>query len=337
MKILFFVNRKTYLTKMSRVRFHGIKALSKLVEVKYWGLGWDGYNSKLTVQENIDRLEKADRLLASAYQKPVNKYDVAIVYKPLEMKNFKDINIPKCIRYNEMYDVKWTMKEIRESGAQLVICHHFNDYKKYSNMNLSNDFSHVKFVYIGHSAEKTIFKNYNIPKEYDILLGGIISPYHYPLRCKFLKLMDDIAKLSAAEIPAFKKIKVHQHRHPGYKLNDAHTDRYLKEYANKINKSKIVLACCSKWGYRLGKYIEIPMCGTAAICGDLPNDKVDNYDHVIEVTNSMTLPELFNKINYYLENEDKRLEKVKKGIEFAKNYTQEHYAKKLLKEIEEFL
>ena len=124
MKILFFVNRRTYLTKMSRVRFHGIKALSKLVEVKYWGLGWDGYNPNLTVQENINWLENDD-------PPTPDKYDVAIAYKPLELKNFKDINILKCIRYNEMYDVKWTMKEIRESGAQLVICHHLNDCEKY--------------------------------------------------------------------------------------------------------------------------------------------------------------------------------------------------------------
>ena len=173
MKILFFVNRRTYLTKMSRVRFHGIKALSKLVEVKYWGLGWDGYNSKLTVQENIDSLP--------------DKYDAAIAYKPLELKNFKDLNILKCIRYNEMYDVKWTMKEIRESGAQLVICHHQNDCEKYQRGALAH-LPDVNFVYIGHCAEKTIFKNYDLQKEYDILIAGCISK-HYPLRNKFLQLL----------------------------------------------------------------------------------------------------------------------------------------------------
>ena len=49
-------------------------------------------------------------------------------------------------------------------------------------MNIPN----IKFVYIGHCAEKTIFKNYNIPKEYDILVAGCIST-HYPLRNKFLQ------------------------------------------------------------------------------------------------------------------------------------------------------
>ena len=309
MKILYLVNKKTYDTKMSRVRFHGIRALEKIASVRYWGLNWPNYNENLTVQKNLDNIQ--------------DKFDLCIVYKPLELKNFKDINIPKCIRYNEMWNVEWTLKEIKESGSDLVICHHFNDYKKYSNMNLLN----VKFVYIGHGAEKSIFKNLQLKKKYDILLAGAISSYHYPLRSMFLKLL-----------PYFKKkYEVHIHKHPGYDLNDAHTDRYLKDYANKINQSRIVLACCSKWGYRLGKYIEIPMCGTSAICGDLPNDKADDYSYVIEITNSMKAQEIFNKISYYLDNEDKRLEKVQKGIEFSKNYTQEHYAEKLLKEINDFL
>ena len=311
MKILFLCNYKTYLTKMSRVRFHGIKALSKLVEVKYWGLNWAGYNSRLTVQENMDTLP--------------DEYDMAIAYKPLELKNFKDINIPKCIRYNEMYDVKWTMKEIRESESQLVICHHQNDCEKYQ-LNALAHLPDVKFVYVGHCAEKTIFKNYDLPKEYDILIAGCISG-HYPLRNKFLQLLPYLRK----------KYKCHQHPHPGYDLKDAHTDRYLKEMAVAINKARITLTDTGKPKSRYGKYIEIPMCGTSAICGDLPDDKADDYSYVIEVTNSMTAQEIMDKISHYLDNEDRRLEKVQKGIEFANNYTQEHYAERLLREIKEFL
>ena len=63
----------------------------------------------------------------------------------------------------------------------------------------------------------------------------------------------------------------------------------------------------------------------------------DNYSYVIEVTNKMSQQEIYDTISYYLDNEDKRLEKVQKGIDFASNYTQEHYAKRLLKEIKEFL
>lgn len=308
MNILYLCSKKTYLTKMSRVRFHGIHALSKIVNVHYSGDGWSDYVSSLTVQENIDMMKK--------------KFDICIAYKPLELKKFKDIRIPKCIRYNEMYDVKWTLKEIKESGSQLVICHHLNDCEKYQRMNIPN----VKFVYVGHCAEQTIFKDYDIVKEYDILIAGCISK-HYPLRNRFLKLLPQLKK----------KYKCYQHPHPGYDLNDAHTDRYLREMAISINKSKIVLTDTGLPRSRYGKYIEIPMCGIAAICGDIPDDKADDYSYVIEVTNNMADEAILNKISYYLDNEDKRLEKVKKGIEFASNYTQEHYADRLLKEIYAFI
>ena len=98
MKILYLCNKHYYDTKMSRVRFHAIEELSKLVYVKWWGIGYEGYNNNLTVQENIDTLEY--------------KYDLAVAYKPLEMKNFKDIDIPKCLTYNEMFDIELTKNEI---------------------------------------------------------------------------------------------------------------------------------------------------------------------------------------------------------------------------------
>ena len=45
MNILYLCNRKTYLMKMSRVRFHGIAALSKIANVHYSGIGWNDYNT----------------------------------------------------------------------------------------------------------------------------------------------------------------------------------------------------------------------------------------------------------------------------------------------------
>ena len=96
MHILYLVSKKIWLTKMSRVRFHGIKALSNLCNIHISGIGWSDYNNNLTVQENIDSMQE--------------KFDICIAYKPLELKNYKDINIPKCLRYNEMYDINWTFK-----------------------------------------------------------------------------------------------------------------------------------------------------------------------------------------------------------------------------------
>ena len=148
------------------------------------------------------------------------------------------------------------IKEIKESGSQLVICHHLNDCEKYQQMNIPN----VKFVYIGHSAEETIFKDYKLDYEYDILFGGDMGPA-YPLRYRYKNIINILKN---------RGYKCFHMKHPGYNHTDSFTNKYLIEYAKNINKSKIALACTSKWKYRLGKYIEIPMCGKAALCGDLP-------------------------------------------------------------------
>ena len=59
MNILYLVNKNTYFKKMSRIRFHSIKALSNITYVKYWGLNWANYNNNLSVQENINTLQEA--------------------------------------------------------------------------------------------------------------------------------------------------------------------------------------------------------------------------------------------------------------------------------------
>ena len=327
MKIIYLVDKKILTIKMSRVRFHGIDALSKLAEVTYWGINWPNYDNTISVQENLDTLDET--------------FDLAIAYKPLDLVKFKDINIPRCIRYNEMWDTNWTLKEIKESGSQLVICHHLNDCRRYQAMGIEN----VQFVYIGHGAEKTIFKDYKQEKTIDILYVGFFLNQHYPLRCRFINMFWDFDTKTRLN-PTFTRKKKNSiisdkytialHYPPGYEHADSFTNKYAIEYAKMINKSKIVITCTSKYKYRLGKYVEIPMCNTA-IVGDVPDDGTDDYSFVIKVDNSMSDEEIVEKISYYLDNEDKRLEKVKKGHEFAANNTQEHYAKKLLTNITLFL
>ena len=85
MKILYLVKKQTYVMKMSRVRFHGIKALEKLVEVKYSGPGWDNYDNNLTVQQNIDTMGE--------------EFAAVIVYKPLEMNDFRSVKALKIIKF----------------------------------------------------------------------------------------------------------------------------------------------------------------------------------------------------------------------------------------------
>ena len=130
MKVLFLCNRNTYINKLSRVRFHSVEAIGKICNLRWSGNNWDNYNNNLTVQENIDNIYKGEQP------------DIVIVYKPFEMKGFKDVRALKCIRYNEMYDIEWTKKEIEsmttddhayDPGKKLKISKNYTfDFQKHS-------------------------------------------------------------------------------------------------------------------------------------------------------------------------------------------------------------
>ena len=312
--ILFLCNREYYMKKMSRVRFHGMEAIGNVSNLMWWGPGWEGYNNEKTVQENIDLVE--------------DKFDLIVTYKPLEMKGMKDVNIPVCLRYNEMYDVEWTKKEIDESGATMVICHHENDMQLY----VDHYGDKIKFYHIAHCAEASIFKQLNTSKQYDVLLVGALGArtmlgQHYPLRDRMANLLHKMPK----------KYKVGIHQRPHGRQNNAWENKQAIDFAKAINTSKICITDSGAPNSRFGKYIEIPMCGTV-IAGDIPGEDQENFKKfIIEINMKMSDEEIINKLCHYLDNSEKLHTLKEIGLEWSKNYTQEKYAERFIKATTDFL
>jgi len=305
MKILYLCHKHTYDTKMSRIRFQGIAALAKIADVVYSGIGWDNWDTNFTVDENIEDIYNGD------------KPDWIIMYKPLGLEGIEDTKVKKCLRYNEMWDIKGTKKEIYDSGADLVICHHLNDIPKYKDVPL------VSFVNVPHSAEASVYRDYGLEKDYDVLLTGAVSS-HYPFRARLKKIINQHLK---------KKAKCKILGHPGGDLRKLHGET-LDGYAKELNKAKIVLTCSSKYKYRLGKYIEIPMCGSV-LAGDLPDDDQDDLESFMLVLNTTdTDEEIVDKIMSVLHDTQTRENMIQRGLFWSERYTQERYAKRLLKELE---
>ena len=305
---------------MSRVRFHSIKAIFAKEDVEgiYTGPGWENWDTNKSCNENINQILGA------------NNCDLVVAYKPLDpgIINFKEVKFRKCLRYNEMYDEEWTMHEITESGADLVVCHHYNDYKKYNLKNLTKP----KFEWIPHSAEESIFfRNKLIPKRYDIGIMGAINITsilgdHYPLRRRMLGIIEKISdKYTCKVFP-----------HVGYDHNDAFTDRYAKDFAKDINSCRIVITDSGKTNSRFAKYVEIPMCGTA-IAGDLYDDHPDDVNNLkkflIEISMKMTDEEIINKIKRYLEQPTLLDSVVSEGLKYTKSYTQKDYANRFVNKV----
>jgi len=358
--ILYLIEKSRYLTKMSRGRFHSIKALGNIVNVIYWGPGWDNYNIELSLSDNIKELNT-----------PIS---FIICYKAQKIKDISKISIPKCITYNEMYDEIATVDEINSIKPDLIICHHKNDMVNYQT-NLFKNINHLStFKHIPHCADNSIFYDKNTNRDIDILLCGVIDKKHsilqrllrlslipffcaetlmsylyksynfnkrlnrnvlivlfghveivYPIRERLIKVIELIPK----------KYKCGIYKHPGYKKGDAHTDIYPKEFSDAINKSKICLTCTSKYRYRLAKMVEIPMCGSV-LASDLPNQDEQSFDDMmIKIDIKMSNEQIAKHLVTYLENKSE-LERIRiNGLKWSQKYVQEYYADQILAKLKE--
>jgi len=302
-RIVYVCKMEYFIKKMSRVRFWAIIELARHPNVAmfFTGKGWANYIPTKTIDRQVDIL----------------KPDFIVWYKPLEY-SIKNSRIPKCIRYNEMWDEKWTRKEIDDSGSNLIVCHHRNDWEKY--VKIYENSVNKKFIYLPHHANPEIFYNQYLEKDIDILIAGVIKEKNYPLKYRISELVKKNLDTT---------YNVHFLQHPGYNIDNAYTDKIQKEFAYYINRSKLVIACTSSYNYRLGKYVEIPMCG-GVIVGDIPYEEQDDFrKFVVEVNMEMSDNEILDKIRGVLEDQDLLLRYSLIGETWAKKYTTKKYVDNL--------
>lgn len=305
MKILYLCDMKYWLHRMDRNRFHSIEAIGRYndIELIKSGPGWSEFKDVKQISEKYSP-------------------DLIIWYKPLDMLGYDLVdNIPKCLRYNEMWDKNWTTTEILKSKSKLIVCHHKNDIENYLDLN------NIKLYHNPHCAEKTVFKDYKEEKVYDVLLVGATKESVYPLRYKFINIIEKLNK---------EGLNCKILKHPGYNINNI--DDQLVNFVKEINRSKIVLTCSSKYKYALSKYAEIPMCGSLLI-GDIPNENEEWYRKwIVEVNNNMSDISIMNLIKYYIDNNREREEKIRTALEMnLKDRTQESYAKNMAEIIKDYL
>lgn len=299
MKILMLYNKEWLNTHMCRGDFHSIDAIIRHPDVESVK---DGPNFKgwIDVPTSVKR----------------HNPDLVLWHNPLTMKNFEQVGVPTVIRYHEMWNNEWTTGEITKSNSNLVICHHENDMKKYDHLD-----SRHKLVNISHCAEKTIFKDYGLEKEYDVLFVGIAVDIIYPLR---MRLHNIIKK-----IPNHKILE-----HPGYKLTEDEANKQIINYAKEINKANVVVTCSSLYKYALAKYAEIPACRSFMV-SDIPNEREDSFRKFIgEIHEDQSDSQILDIINFWIHDDERREEMTNIGYEYIyNNYTQEHYADRFIKAI----
>jgi len=304
-KILYLVPKEIYDMKMSRVRFHAIAAIGKLATVKYDGPGWPGYRGLKYAHESF-------------------KPNLIITYMFPGSPKARGIRTPVCTICNEMYNIQQALPEVNKLAPDIIVHHYQNDMKLWEGKT-----KNIKFICLPQCAEKTIFKDYNQSKKYDLIVVGIESPPFYPFRSRLTEIAENYLR---------KKWKYYRRPHPGYKKNNARGNTELINYAKMINQSKITLSCSSKFKYALGKYIEIPMCNSV-LAGDIPDERQDFFKSFMLTLNIDDSNEvIIKKIESLLRDDNKLKERSKKGMEAVlSKYTHEHYAERFLNKIDAYL
>tara|TARA_X000001036_G_C20692424_1_gene809875 strand:+ start:4941 stop:6893 length:1953 start_codon:yes stop_codon:yes gene_type:complete len=310
LQILYVCDALYLQKKMSRVRFWVIEELSKHEDINllFTGPGFRNFNDNKTLQQNIIDFNIC--------------FDLIIWYKPLnENYHFdKDISIPykTCIRYNEMWDEEWTRKEIDETGTDIIICHHYNDYLKYRTI-----YKDKELYYIPHCSNTNIFKPLNTEKSIDIMISGVTKKKHYPFKHRLLQLILEHQNTT------LKEYTIHIHKHPGYNFSNSFENINQIKYNELINKSKLNIACTSKYMYRLGKYVDIPMAG-GLILGDIPFEDPQFNEFVVEINDQMNDDTILNVIKTTLQQTTMMNKKRIIGLEWSKNHSVKHYVNRFL-------
>lgn len=321
LKVLCLYPHFLWTRKMSPVRRHSIDAIGRRsdVDLVLSGPGWPDYDVSAPVQDNLDRL------LPGA--------DLVLWYKPLGDENApalidpQSLSVPACLRFNEAWwPRRRAMKEVIESGTQLVICHHANDvrrFRRYQNVE-------PVVIHIPHCAERSIFARAALPqneRSIPVLLTGKIHKRTYPLRHRFAGL------IRSGCVPGEVR------EHPSYELDSE--DAVLKQvqaYAGQLGRAKIVVVDSSRYRYPLSKYTEAAMAG-ALVVGDMPESPPPGFsDFVVPVNPRSSNTRIVRLLMDWLNDDFRRQERADQGRQIAlSRFTQEHYAAAWMNAVREFL
>jgi FkbM family methyltransferase len=119
----------------------------------------------------------------------------------------------------------------------------------------------AEFFWTPNAVNIQLFRDWGLPKEYDIILYGAINPEVYPLRARLARLLAQQSEFRFRHVP-----------HPGYyPATTSAADGILTGAAlsREINKAWIGIASCSIYSCLLMKYLEIP-ASKALVAGNLP-------------------------------------------------------------------
>jgi hypothetical protein len=146
----------------------------------------------------------------------------------------------------------------------------------------------IKFLALPRCVDKDCFKDYKMPKKYDVVSMGAMWHF-YPLRC----FMNQYLLQNAKSL----NINYKNYSHCG--TDFSHNDFVRDKYARAINESKMLISCGGKYGLAFNKIFESMGCNTLYV-GEKPYGEIelklkDGYNYI-----AITKDNFIEKIKYYL-------------------------------------
>ena len=314
--ILIIANIKRFRSELSRHRVEFLYYLNKYNNIKIIGPGKtnDIYYDDIDINLLIDEL----------YEKNKPDYIIHYIttshepYNKILVSNFNKCKIPTSLWFEDIYHIAFCCNLVKQYNINNIIFSIRNN-KIYQNMNMLCP--HVKYKFNFHFINTNIYKDYKLPKKYDILLYGSIENKIYPFRNRLYHLLKNNTSRFNVKIIEY----------TNYLLIKGGKYTKGKELAKLINQSHICISTKSIHNLLVKKYLEIPACNSV-ICGDIPSDYHNLLrGQIIEINDKMSDDKIINILEENLKNKEKLMkyslfgEYVRNNFNFQKGY--EHLMK----------
>lgn len=181
---------------------------------------------------------------------------------------------------------------------------------------INNSMNKTKYIPLNNVIRSDIFRDYNLPKIYDIVFYGKLNS-SYPLRQKIYNILKSKRFMNKFNI------KIINFR--------AKKDEDL---ALVLNSSYMAVATSSKFNYLVKKYFEIS-ASNCLIMGDMPDQGKKIFgNNYVSINIKMSANEIYKKIKYMLNHKDQILKRSRINHDKVhKDHSIEMFHKRLLTNI----
>ena len=270
--------------------------------VVYYGKGFTGFDSELTVPQILGKLSKHKKR-----HKSYKPFDIILTYDMKYSESFKGLgeikDIPKVhiqVDYKTKSDIplrknrgfsfhKNLDKYFRRDKFDLIFAFVTGIVES-----LKTNLEMERVYLLPFCVDINKYKNLGLEKDIDVMAVFSTPWFSFPTRREVQLLVEKL------DIKSFTKRVVQ--------------DKYIET----INRSKMFVHSNSIYGYLNMKYSEVLACGTLFLTDkpkDLEEEGFVDGKHLVLYDN---LKDLEDKIGYYLEHDKERIQIAQQGMEFVR-------------------